>query len=100
METVGTLIKRYLNNLTRELDLLLHNKRSVEDFISRFHFLIDEMPLGLPEEVVNEIEDLNDVISRYEPNLNERRKEPVFTGEEEIKEESIKLLEKIKKISI
>ena len=95
METVETLIKRYLNGLTREINLMLDEKKAIGDFISRFYFFIDEMPSEIPKDIVDEIENLNDVVSRYEPNLNKRKKESVYTGEKEIKKEALALLKKL-----
>lgn len=95
MEVINILVDKYLNDLSKEINLMLGNKKSIGEFIYDFYFFIDEMPLEIPENIVNDIEKLNDIVSRYEPNLDKREKEPVYVGKEEVKKEAIRLLNKI-----
>ena len=86
---------KYLKSLKREIVFLLGKKKTIPDFITKFLFLLDVIPEKIPEELLKEIEDFNYIVGCYEPDLQIRLTEPIFTSDEKVFSQAEKLLVKI-----
>lgn len=90
-----TLDRRFIKSMIRELELVVCDKKTVVDFITRFYMLYDNMPSHLDSNTIILIEEFEDKLGYFQPDAAVRDLDDHLINEKQVRTYASMLLDKL-----